>query len=582
MKLVQYVPRAAAGAALLVIAAPALSAGLDADSLTSTEELVIDQYAPAPGPASASGTGSPPRSGPNVQVNAPQQALPNGLLGRSETSIASTANGQQLVAGWNDAQGFCGVPFGAPCTPPANYVGLSGYAWSSNGGLAWTDGDAPPVFADNTATRGDPWLDSGGVDNDSFYFANLAIDAATGASRGVIVHRGAFTNGTFSWYDAAVFDSPRNASTPGTDFYDKEALVAEKGGSSVYVSLTNFQETCGIAQWGWGTVEVWRSHDGGATWQGPAIASPDQSFVTDPSDPDCGAEGVLQQSSVPAIGPDGTVYVVWQFGPTFTPLGTSADADIVVARSTDGGATFEPFVKVADINSSRNSPPVAYSRSRINDHPRIAVAQSGPNRGRVYVTFYSLESPVSGLTGFLCPADTPTPTATCIVQNTVSSGIYVAYSDDRGETWSTPAQIGGSVPATGVKRFWPVVTVQPSGVVDLVYYESQEKQATEDPTDTECFMSTDIGFRRAGPVSSLMDTYRVQSVNGGVSFGAPVKVSDQTTNWCTVVSNIRPNMGDYIGSAAGSNRILPAWADGRNGVPDTFFSSGQTPGQKSK
>ena len=42
---------------------------------------------------------------------------------------------------------------------------------------------------------------------------------------------------------------------------------------------------------------------------------------------------------------------------------------------------------------------------------------------------------------------------------------------------------------------------------------------------------------------------------------------------CTAVSNIRPNFGDYIGSADGGNRVFPVWADGRNGVPDTFFAN---------
>ena len=61
----------------------------------------------------------------NVQVNAPQQAFPIGLLGRSETSIAATSDGQNLLVGFNDAQGFCGPPFGVACTPESP-AGLSG------------------------------------------------------------------------------------------------------------------------------------------------------------------------------------------------------------------------------------------------------------------------------------------------------------------------------------------------------------------------------------------------------------------------------------------------------------------------
>src|SRR4029077_15196144 len=131
--------------------------------------------------------------------------FPNGLLGRSETSIAASSDGKHLVAGFNDAQGFCGSPFGVACTPQA---GLSGYAFSSDGGVTWTDGGAPPVFTVNghpVFTRGDPWLDWGGSDGEedggiTYYYANLSVDATTGAELGVSVHRGHFTeNGGFVW-----------------------------------------------------------------------------------------------------------------------------------------------------------------------------------------------------------------------------------------------------------------------------------------------------------------------------------------------------------------------------------------------
>ena len=89
--------------------------------------------------SSDTGTGIPPRVGPNIMVNDPQTPFPGGLLGRSETSIAASGNGKFLVAGWNDADGFCGPPWNVPCTPPP-IPGLSGYAYSNDGGKTWTDG----------------------------------------------------------------------------------------------------------------------------------------------------------------------------------------------------------------------------------------------------------------------------------------------------------------------------------------------------------------------------------------------------------------------------------------------------------
>jgi len=86
------------------------------------------------------------------------------------------------------------------------------------------------------------------------------------------VHRGHFVNGVFNWEDVQAFNAPH---TPD-DFYDKEAIATAKDGSGAgYVSVTNFIKVCGFPQAGSGQIEIWRTHDSGATWQGPAVVSPD-------------------------------------------------------------------------------------------------------------------------------------------------------------------------------------------------------------------------------------------------------------------------------------------------------------------
>ncbi len=507
--------------------------------------------------------------GPNVRVNALQQEP----FGRSETSIAASEDGQRIVVGWNDARGFCGPPVGGMCTPP-NPPGLSGFGVSTDGGVTFTEGGAPPVFAVEGVrvfTLGDPWL-AADRHGRTFFYANLAVDAHNRtASLGVSVHRGRFQDGRFSWFDVHIF----NAENAPRDAYDKEAITVDERGWLGIVTVTNFQELCGVPLNGSGQIELWRTDDGGTKWSGPVIVGremPDSLAA-------CGNAGTLQQSSVPAIGPDREVYVAWQQGPTFTDSGgITTNAKIVVARSLDGGFTFDRPMTVATINSMRGNPPVGYNRDRINDHPRIAVATTGPNRGRIFVSFYSAVAPVTPAPFIPCPSSTLIPAGSkCRDQRLTSSQVYVSHSDDLGLTWSSPVAVAPalSVTSTGVKRWWPVVNVQRNGDVSVVYYES-----VEGPTAAgSCLVSLGrfgdppgIPRFRTGPARSVVNTYLAHSTNGGVTFDAPIKVSSATSDWCATKTNIRPNYGDYIGATHAADRVLATWADGRNGVADTFFA----------
>ena len=508
--------------------------------------------------------------GPNVQVNAPQQPFPDGLLGRSETTIAASNSGKLLLAGFNDAQGFCGPPFGAACTPESP-AGLSGFSFSTDGGLTWTDGGAPdPALSPggNVFTRGDPWMDRGGSDGQTFYYSNLAVDLFTGASLGVSVHRGHFHDGSFAFEDVHTF----NSANPN-DSYDKDAFAAAKDGSgTAYATITNFIGECGFPAFGFGQIEVWRTHDGGNSWQGPTIAAPDLTFITDPSNPDCGLSGTVQQGSAPAIGPKGELYVTWLQGPTFSGPGGSVEstnANIEVATSLDGGVTFGPGVTVASTNVSfLRTSPAGYNRFNRMDSPRITAATTGRNHGRVYVTFTSEVSPAPIPGRLPCPAGLPAGSV-CLGQDPLSEEAFISFSDDQGLTWSTPTPLAAPVPPTGVKRMWPVPSIEPGGTVDVVYYESQEAST---PLNPECVVSLGAPDFRVGPANSLVDTFLVQS-DGGKTFSAPVRVTTVTSNWCTTVTDIFPNFGDYIGGTSGATRALPVWADGRNGIPDTFFDT---------
>lgn len=493
----------------------------------------------------------------NVQVNDPQQAFPNDFPGRNTTSLAASGNGKELLVTWDDLQGFCGPPNNRPCTPLTE-PGLTGFGYSTDGGLTWTDGGAPPAIS-TTETAGHGSVDRGGSPgHELYYLATRNRLSANGASLGVGVHRGHFENGTFVWdLTHLILPAP-------TDFISRPALVAQKTNSgAVYVTLINAIEICNVPFAGFGQVEVYRSHDTGETWEGPVVVSPDSAENNDPNDPNCGSAGHFQIAPAAEVGPEGELYVAWVYGPRITAAGTEAGSEISFSRSLDGGQTFSPRKTVAGINTMFTNAPVGYGKNRMNDQPRIAVATGGPHRGRVYISF---QEPVA-------PVTTPGN-----VQSLVSSQAYLAWSDDHGETWSTPRAVAPPVPATQLKRFWPTVTVRPNGDVDVVYLESQETQVTPDPDDIECDVPIGGGgaVRRTGPHSSLVDTYMVQSRDGGDTFSQPQRISAETSDWCMAAyvfpSPVYSNFGDFLGTVSLPNRTLVTWPDSRNGVPDVFFA----------
>jgi hypothetical protein len=221
-------------------------------------------------------------------------------------------------------------------------------------------------------------------------------------------------------------------------------------------------------------------------------------------------------------------------------------------------------VTIAGINVSfLRTAPAGYNRFNRLDSPRIAVATTGGNHGRIYVTFTSEVAPAPIPGTVACPSGLPAGSVG-LGQDPLSEEAFISFSDDKGITWSTPAPLATPVPPTGVKRMWPVPRVEPGGSVDVVYYESQEAST---PLNPECVESLGAPFFRVGPANSLVDTFAVDSADGGKTFGAPVKVTTVTSNWCTTATNIFPNFRGLCRGVSGANRVRPIWPMGVTAYP---------------
>ena len=510
------------------------------------------------------GTGSPPRVGANVQMNDPQSSPPDGLLGRSETTIATDPSGRFLLSGWNDADGFCGPPFNSgACTGPLD-IGLSGYAWSADGGATWTDGGAPfviPTDMGTKVTRGDPWMDTGGPGQKSYYYANIAVDETTGdpGFGGMTVHTGSFEDELFG-FDYGVFIPQPNPNP--ADFLDKEALCAGKGGRAkddVSVVVTNFMEVAGIPFFGFGQIEAYVSTDRAQSFPTRTIVQPDETIDVPTN------AGIINQGSTCAYGRKGELYLAWERGylsPFFGQAAAGVYHEIVFAASFDGGASFGPRVLISDISPPGLFPPGGYNRSNYNDFPRIAVALSGPYKGRIYVTYQDSQIANGGPQNVAAPGPEDIPCSGGAVDcGHWDADVYLSYSDDKGITWSTPTLVAGG--GDGLLQFWPVVTVQDDGDVVVTYNESLE-------TEIPDFLNGN------GTGTSLVDIFSATSTDGGTTFGTPMIITEVTTDWGATATNIIPNFGDYIFHVSTSSKDLITWADGRNGVPDAFYATVKT------
>ena len=229
-------------------------------------------------------------------------------------------------------------------------------------------------------------MDTGGPGRKTFYYANIAVDETTSnpGFGGLTVHTGSFEDGVFSFDYGAFIPQPNAAPA---DFLDKEALCAGKGGGArddVAVVVTNFAEVAGIPFFGFGQIEAYVSTDRAQSFPTRTIVQPDETIDV-PSN-----AGIINQGSTCAYGPKGDLNVAWERGylsPFFGQGSAGVFHQIVFAASADGGASFGSRVVVSDISPPGLFPPEGYNRGNYNDFPRIAVARSGPYKGRIYVTY---------------------------------------------------------------------------------------------------------------------------------------------------------------------------------------------------
>jgi hypothetical protein len=456
-----------------------------------------DQLAAAPQPALAQNAAPATPGLPNVRVNNPAEDS-NAVDQTTQSETAIAVSGSNVAVGFNDSQH--GLLF---LTAGAN---LDGVASSTNGGTSFTDlGWVPNNPGD--VNLGDPWLAADGAGN--FYYSSLTAEAATAS---LLVGVSKSTDGGKTWSPLKPIPPPG-----GQMFYsaDKDALTVGPSGTlfDVWDDFT-FNKVAGPLS----GLPVARSTDGGQSWS-VSYASQIPIF------PGCGFDQWI--GAQPLVTPDGTVYDAaerltvsnpsCQFPP---PPQTQS---IWIFASKDGGATWGPGVKIADVGSSTQG---------------MGAFQLGPGKFMRNIEFPTL----AARKGKIYAA-----------WNDGTSGhshIMVGTSADGGTSWTTTAVTSGSL-----DEAQPALTADNSGVY-VLYYQ--------------------IGLGTNG--EGALDAWVSRSENG-TSWSAK-RVSNQSFPGVFTVPQFDPiiapaYMGDYIAATSDGSTRYFAWGDNRDVVTNWLWPQGR-------
>src|SRR5712691_7557367 len=292
--------------------------------------------------------------------------------------------------------------------------GYSGTYFSNDAGKTWCCVATDPQHI-GTLIPGVEHLvggqyDAGGDSNLVFdnsgnvYFTGLGFDRVTPPNT-VAVNKGTFdSSGNLQWGPPVFIGQTTSPST----LNDKPWTAIDTHASSpfqgrIYVSWTRFIFKAGTGAYVQSPIILAYYTDGGQTFSTPELVSPNVLY---------------SQGSHVMVGPDGTVYVLWDGDTRFGPFDSTW-----VAKSTDGGVTWSKPVAIApliDISSPTNAV------FRVNSFPAGDVA---PN-GDVYAA-WSTEA--------LNTASAYGVDSTCFSGSTsCHAAVYWSESINGGSTWTTP------------------------------------------------------------------------------------------------------------------------------------------------
>lgn len=345
---------------------------------------------------------------------------------------------------------------------------LNDYYYSKNGGKRWKSKSLESQFGVN----GDPVVH---VDKKGkFYYFHLS-NPAYGYLDRIVCESSENIKGR--WYSSS---TPKN----GSKAQDKQWVAECPITGNLYLTWTQFDKYNSNNPLDSSVILFSKSTDEGKSWSSPIRIS---KFAGDCLDDDNTVEG-----AVPTVGPNGEIYVCW-----------SGPKGIMFNRSLDMGETWLPeegFVSDQPMGWNYTIP--GFYRS--NGLPITKCDLSTKHPGRIYLNWSDQRNGID------------------------NTDIWLVYSDDKGETWSSEIKVNQDNSEKHQFLTWMDID-QTNGNIFFVYYDRREHKNT----------STDV--------------YMSFSKDGGKTI-EDIKISKDSF---TPDENIF--FGDYINIAVHDNVIRPIW-----------------------
>ena len=317
--------------------------------------------------------------------------------------------------------------------PPRPRAGSYHYV-TFDGGKTWTTVPTPDP---TNLVQGD---DVVAFSQDGIaYHAHLSFDGIR-LARPVRAESGMIVNvskdGGNTWTEGTPAINHINSVIP---FEDKPGLIVDNAPGSrwngnVYMAWTRFDVYGSSNPEDHSQIYFTRSVDHGQTFSMP--------FRISDTGGDCVDSDNTVEGAVPAVGPNGEVYVVWA-----GPLG------LVFDKSLDGGLTFGKDKVISDFPGGWDF--AAEGLDRANGMPVTGVDLSdGPNKGTLYVNWIDARNG--------------------------DPDVFVMSSRDGGNTWSTPVRVNDDPLKNGKVQFFTWMAVDPAdGSINIVFYDRRDTTGTQ-------------------------------------------------------------------------------------------------------